>query len=75
MIRRRAYIVRERTKFRSFESKYTRDCLVVYNGMKRKEDEDSAGSSKKGLFMIDGGVNWLRSLNLEPISMYLSEAD
>jgi transposase len=64
-VRRRAYLVRERTKFRV----KIRDCLV-YNGMKRKEDEDSAGSSKKGLFTIDG-VNWLRSLNLEPISMYL----
>jgi hypothetical protein len=39
---------RKRKNEVSFESKYTRDCrLVVYNGMKRKEDEDSAGSSKR----------------------------
>jgi transposase len=62
MVRRRAYLVRERTKFRV----KIRDCLV-YNGIKRK---DGSEGSSKGLFTIDG-VNWLQSLNLEPISMYL----
>ena len=61
MVRRRAYLVRERTKFRV----KIRDCLV-YNGIKRTKDEGSSN----GLFTIDG-INWLRSLNLEPIDMYL----
>ena len=62
MVRRRAYLVRERTKFRV----KIRDCLV-YNGISKRDPE---GSSSKGLFTIDG-LEWLRSLNLEPISMYL----
>lgn len=65
MVRRRAYLVRERTKLRV----KIRDCLV-YNGIRRTKYDDSEGSSSKGLFTIDG-VKWLQSLNLEPVNMYL----
>jgi transposase len=65
-VRRRAYLVRERTKFRV----KIRDCLA-YNGIKREKDSaGSSSSSTKGLFTVDG-IRWLRALNLEPISMYL----
>ena len=63
MVRRRAYLVRERTKLRV----KIRDCLV-YNGIRRTIDPDSEESN--GLFTIDG-VKWLQSLNLEPVNMYL----
>jgi transposase len=63
MVRRRAYLVRERTKLRV----KIRDCLV-YNGIRRTKDADSEESN--GLFTIDG-VKWLQSLNLEPVNMYL----
>lgn len=61
MVRRRAYVVRERSKLRV----KIRDCLV-YNGIRKSEDSETS----KGLFTSDG-VAWLRSLNLEPIDMYV----
>jgi transposase len=69
MVRRRAYLVRQRTKLRV----KTRDCLV-YNSIKRDDNEDSSKTSSKGLFTRDG-ISWLKSLNLEPINMYLRLID
>lgn len=57
MVRRRAFLVRERSKFKA----KIRDCLV-YRGIKEPKDY--------GLF-TNAGITWLESLNLEPIDAYL----
>jgi transposase len=57
MVRRRAFLVRERSKFKA----KIRDCLV-YRGIKEYSDA--------GLFTISG-VDWLKSLNLEAVDSYL----
>lgn len=57
MVRRRAFLVRERSKLKVKVRDY-----LAYNGIEVKLEE--------GLF-TKKGIEWLRSLHLEPIEMYL----
>ena len=57
MVRRRAFLVRERSKIKVKVRDY-----LAYNGIEVKLEE--------GLF-TKKGVEWLRSLHLEPVEMYL----
>jgi transposase len=60
MVRRRAYLVRERARLKVKIRDY-----LVFNGVKTEELEKDTG-----LFTVKG-VSWLKTLNLEPVNMYL----